>query len=249
MMKSLKEKAGKTIVMSESRVLARMVREYVGDTNVTHVVESGTFRGTGSTRMLASSFKDTAQPSRFITIEVNYVSWRAAVGNLIQTPFVRAVWGRTVSLQEALRHIRTDEAISSHMMYDDVYIDDIHQPMQFYENELRGALGGMPKAPYDRARWVYDRLFHYQGDDLLQKYLCKYADCEPLVLLDSSGGIGLLEYTIMRKTLQGKRYSIILDDIDHLKHFRSFNEISQDPHYAVHGVNADEGWVFASHNP
>jgi hypothetical protein len=70
----------------------------------------------------------------------------------------------------------------------------------------------------------------------------------PLVLLDSAGGVGFLEFKTVLQILEGSSFFIILDDIHHLKHFRSYAHIKSDPSFMILGENLQHGWVVAKKN-
>jgi len=40
-------------------------------------------------------------------------------------------------------------------------------------------------------------------------------------------------------------FYLILDDINHIKHFRSYEHIKNDPSFRIIPLNTDAGWVFA----
>jgi hypothetical protein len=216
-------------------VLARVVRE----DSITHVVETGTYLGAGSTKMLAEAFPRDRPPESFVTIEANWSSWRTAKENLAHFPFVTPLWGRTVTRHAALAFVRSDEALRHHERWPDVFIDDTRHPVKSYTRELKGRLGGRPRGLRDAAAFVRDRLRSYAGDDLLPRYLSAARDRKPLILLDSAGGIGLLELQTV----------LVLDDTHHVKHFRSIARVRSDPSFFIVAESAEHGWAVARHAP
>ena len=42
-------------------------------------------------------------------------------------------------------------------------------------------------------------------------------------------------------------YLLLLDDINHIKHFRSYRHVKADPRFEVLGVDEREGWLLAKH--
>jgi hypothetical protein len=93
-----------------------------------------------------------------------------------------------------------------------------------------------------------DKKKYFGGEDLLKKFVSKYKKEVPLILLDSAGGIGLLEFKIVTETMGSDPYYLLLDDINHLKHFRSFKEIKENPSFTILAENVESGWVFAKSN-
>ena len=225
-------------------VLSRVISEYA----VAHVVETGTYLGTGSTRMLAAAFASRRPPESFITIEANWSSWRAALGNLAAFPFVTVLWGRTMPRRTALAFVRSDDALRHHERWPDVFIDDTRHPVKSYSRELRGRLGGRPRGLGPTVRFAKDRLRHYSGDDLLTQSLHAVRQQRPLILLDSAGGIGWLEFQTVLREMGSAPYTIVLDDTHHVKHFRSLAHIRSDAAFSILAESAEHGWVVARHS-
>jgi hypothetical protein len=227
--------------------LSALLREVLQSRRISHVVETGTYLGLGSTTLVAESFPSDFIPDVFVTIEVNWKSWRRAKRNLRRFRFLNPVWGRTVSAEAALQFVETDDTLRNHNRHADVFIDDTTNPVRFYTSEIMGRLGGAPRHPLDAGRWLVDKVFSYAGDDLLEKYLHSFRATHPLVVLDSAGGIGYLEFSILTRVMQGLGYLVLLDDIGHIKHFRSYAHIRADPHFDILGMDTDQGWLLAEH--
>lgn len=207
------------------------------------VIESGTFVGLGSTTLLASSLQ-RCSPRRcppLYTIEVSFNHWQQAVANLREFRHVRCLWGLSVTREEARRFVATDEAIRFHEREPDIYIDDVVDPVRFYLNEIDGALTAPLSEP-----GLFVRKFYYRENWLPR--LLKRAH-RPLVVLDSAGAIGYLEFSLVRRTLKTRPYLLLLDDIDHLKHFRSRRDILGDSSFTVLGQSPEQGWLLAEHRP
>ena len=209
--------------------------------NIQYVVETGTYLGLGSTKTIAEAF--SAPPAEFVTIEANWTSWGAARKNLTRFPFVTPLWGNSVAREEALAFINEDPAIIHHSAYPDIWIDDINNPQKFYSDEVRGKLGGFGFAE------LVAKYLHYSGEDLLRKYLSKFKELRPLIVLDSAGGTGYLEFKITQEVMGNNPYILLLDDIHHLKHFRSLRDMKEDKRYLLLSENMEDGWVLAKHQP
>ena len=119
-MKLYSEYAGASISMAKSAILRDLLREIIRTTPVTHVIESGTYDGLGSTTFIAEAFAPIARPDVFLTIEINWHNWLRAKSNLQRFPFVTPVWGRTVPVPRALHFIETDDALRNHREYPDL---------------------------------------------------------------------------------------------------------------------------------
>ena len=233
--------------MDDHDTLLNVLTECIDAEKVTAVIETGTYLGLGSTRTIAEAFLKTSLPNEFITIEANWSSWRKARQNLSQYNFVKALWGKSVAQQDAIRFISNDLVLKQHEKYPDIWIDDISDPGRFYIEEIMGKLGDDGHRDFDLVRTCL-KPFIYRGEDLLKKYLGRFRELKPLIVLDSAGGIGYLEFTIVLEIMSHHNYLILLDDIHHLKHFRSFQKISSDKKFTIIALNEEDGWVLAKHH-
>ncbi len=237
--------------MVEDLELTDLIQKEINNSNINYVLETGTFRGKGSTTQIAKSFREGRKPERFITIEANWRNWRTAKINLSKFKFVECVWGLTVPTHEAISFIENDEMLLNHDKYEDIYVDAIENPLLFYKKEIAGKSKLFENKILNslgRVSTVIDKQFNFVGDDLLRKYLNLFQDKNPLILLDSAGGIGFLEFTIVRNALTNNEYLIILDDIHHIKHYRSYHEIKNSKDFEILKANEQNGWVFARHH-
>ncbi len=246
-MKHAREYHGSSMDMVVDAKLRSLLQETFVKEGITHVIETGTYLGLGSTTFVSESFPKGRPPEEFVTIEVNWKSWRRARANLRRFPTVKALWGRTVAVEKALKFLESDGALRNPNEHPDILIDDTTNPLRFYQNELAGSLGGSPRIykPWQFIPWLFDRKFSNSGDNLLEKYLTMFKTKKPLVILDSAGGIGLLEFSIVRETMKGFPYVLLLDDINHLKHFRSHQQIKEDNHFTI--IGSTERWLLAKH--
>lgn len=246
-MKLLSDYPGASMSMAASERLRLLLRNVLASERISHILETGTYQGLGSTTFVSEAFPQESPPQLFITIEANMLSWQHAKCNLRRFPFVRPLWGKTVDMKRALEFLQADVVLQEHSKYPDIFIDDTDDPLQFYCNEIRGELGGRTENPDNFIRRIFTRIFSYSGDNLLQKYLLKFKELNPLVILDSCGGIGYLEFSILNETMQSHSYLVLLDDINHIKHFRSYRYIKNSPHFHLIGVDEQEGWLLAKH--
>jgi len=243
-MKRYQEYARQSVSMSTDPVFKETLRRLFAEHDIDYVIETGTWLGTGSTRTLARAFRPNRPPRAYFTIEGNLTFHLIARLNLARWKFVRPLWGNTVARDKALAFIRQDAALRQHEHYPDVFIDDTNDPVAFYTNEIAGKLG--KNALISAVDWLGDT-FLTRREDLLQTLLVRHGDHRPLVLLDSAGGIGWLEYQIVRDTLGNRPYWLILDDIHHLKHFRSFADVQTRPDFRVIDHSLADGWLVAEH--
>jgi hypothetical protein len=200
--------------------------EALGNFTPSVIVETGTHLGTGSTKMLAS-----LNPRKLYTIECSFVNYSKAKENLKKLSFVECLHGLSVGFEESKEFM----TLNKHIFDDDVFIDDAN-PMEFYTNEIMGMLNGGEQ-------------INGMKENLLSEILVKIADENPLILLDSAGGIGLLEFNKVKQIMGDRSYTLVLDDTHHVKHHRSKLEIQQDPSFKIVYNDDIHGRLIAVHNP
>ena len=69
-----------------------------------------------------------------------------------------------------------------------------------------------------------------------------------LIVLDSAGGVGHMEFQITDELMKNKAYYLLLDDIHHLKHFRGYDIIKNRDDFSIIDASDKNGWVLAYHN-
>ena len=152
-----------------------------------------------------------------------------------------------MELRRAIAFVESDEFIRCHDRHPDIFIDDVDDPVGFYSRELRGELSGGTPRELQRFVYLVDRALRYSGENLLGKSLERVRNANPLVILDSSGGVGWLEFTLLRETMERRPFVLLLDDIHHVKHFRSFQHVRADPAFEILGFDERHGWMLAKH--
>ena len=234
--------------MSAGADFKKMLDDLFRTEQVTCIFESGTFDGSGSTTTLATAVqKSGKEVNTFVTAEVDYRLFKKAKKNLAPFPFVIPLWGMTVNFDEAKAFIEKDEAINNHHRYPDIFIDDVVDPKGFYLNELSGQLSKhhLRQSFKSRLSALFERRTETFTEDLFQKYLPGMASGKTLVLLDSAGGVGYLEFNKVKNIMGDKTYFLVLDDIHHLKHFRSYRDLKTDSSFRILHENKAQGWVMA----
>jgi hypothetical protein len=209
--------------------------------NINYIVETGTYNGLGSTTMIAKAFEKSSSLKKFFTIEINYPDYKKAKKNLSHFSFVNCLYGCSVNLTEALDFVSHDNAILNHEAYPDIYIDHSSDPVGFYTYELTGG--------WDKARGnIFKRLLRKQPQsELLKKLLNRYLEYTLLVVLDSAGGVGQMEFSLVSSIMKDHPHFLLLDDIHHLKHFRSYGEIKSNKKYKILGLSTEDRWVIAQY--
>jgi hypothetical protein len=210
------------------------------------VVESGTYRGEGTTQCIIEAiFKAIGGRNlkrwkmKIHTIESDYGNFMIAKENLEQyEKWIKVIHGTSVDVQEALEFIEQDEALLNHEDYPDLYID-AQDPIPFYKNEIMGLLpefGTKHQGKKIGKNFVFEDLIPEVCTD------------RPLFVLDSCGGIGWLEFNKVLELMGKLPFYLFLHDINHIKHFRSYEFIKQTDYFQI--LNEKEGeWVLAYKKP
>jgi hypothetical protein len=198
------------------------------------IIESGTYLGTGSTRLILEALGET-QPEAFYTIEISPSLVEQARKNLAPFPWVQVVWGLSIRRQEAISFVESDPMLRDLDPELDVFVDFLPDPRAGYLHEIRSGIGSgeASEAP----------------EGVLVSLLTRHRNDRPLISLDSAGGIGWLEFQIMRETMGDRPYLLFLDDINHIKHYRSKLAIENSADFVVSGSDFEEGWMVAEHRP
>jgi len=244
-MKLYSTKPNASVTMGLSPALRTLLRDTLCSFQPGVAIECGTYLGLGSTALVAELLRELnpQRPARLFTLEVNFAHWQNAARNLRDQRHVRCLWGLSVTTSEARRFIQEDPALNHHETEPDIYIDDIVNPVAFYTDEIDGKLidpSGVPGPFIKKALY---------RESLLPRLLQRYGAKRPLILLDSAGAIGFLEFQKVHTLMREHSYLLLLDDIDHLKHFRSRRAIHADANFEVLGEDSDCGWLLARHEP
>lgn len=194
------------------------------------VVETGTYLGTGSTRIILDAFGDR-KPDCFYTIEVSKQLWRKASLNLSDVPFVRCLWGLSLRKERAREFLITDPLLRELDPALDIYVDFLPDPVGGYLRELEGALGGEEQEACQ--------------EGLLEELLSRHKADRPLICLDSAGGTGWLEFQEVLRIQSHNPFLLFLDDINHVKHYRSRRHIESSRDFDIMGLDEGEGWMVA----
>jgi hypothetical protein len=232
---------GATMAMQEDPALADQLTRLIAAEKIDVAIETGTYLGTGSTKLIAGCFSQNAPPKRFVTVEINFVNWCRAKANLRAYPFIDCRWGSSVEIEAAIEFIETDEMLINHQNYQGIYIDFAHDPVGVYTRELRGQLNFSK----DVNVTPDSKDFLWEGENLLARLLQVHADHRPLIILDSAGGVGLLEFQILMEIMKDRQFFLLLDDTHHIKHYRSLQYILQSPDFDL--IAKSDSWVLASH--
>jgi hypothetical protein len=234
---------GAHISMGQDPELVQILMQTVSVDGLCCAIETGTYVGTGSTTLLARAFCPQGRAlGPVTTIEASWASYRAACANLAVFPHVNCRWGLSVRREEAIQFIENDPALQHHESEPDVLIDATENPRDFYLREIDGHLPGMEERAADEP-------LLRAPDNLLRESLAECRSGPPLVLLDSSGGIGLLEFEVVLDAMKSRPFVLVLDDTLHLKHYRSLRRIQTDSRFSLIAKGTKRDWIVAAFRP
>ena len=168
------------------------------------IVETGAYDGMGSSQLLAS----TELP--FDTIECHGMNFIAAKVNLEKFKNTRVHHAYSLKLDEMLEFIKQDDWTNNPDEMIKIGVKFDHEnPRWYYTHELNDVVSKPPQ------------------ENVLMSLITNPE--RQLVFLDSSGGVGLLEFEKVKELPKEilKEKLIMLDDINHIKHYRSLQWMKQ----------------------
>ncbi len=207
--------AEKAVTVSADSEFSRALTSLIATHQVRRVIETGTYFGTGTTRTIARALEAGGPGGVCYSIEVNPRHHFIALQHLRRDGHlgvVRPLLG--LSVPRAM--LPTPAAIAK------ATIDDVAGSNVIVDHD-----------EHDRvARYLAETANPGVPDDLLA-YALQCVDYAPdLVLLDSGGHMGFVEFQYLLKRLTAPTL-IALDDIRHVKHEKSWAFIRRDPRFTV----------------
>jgi predicted O-methyltransferase YrrM len=205
------------MIVNETPELARVLRSAVQGFGPLNVLETGTHRGTGTTRVLLHALEGWKLDS-FFTLEADEYCYRQAILNLAGTG-VQCLFGMSVKIEDAKK----------------ATLEDLW---------LRNPPEDCAQDCADPAGYLSE--IHAAGNPVPEGLLYGILPlARPLICLDSAGSVGLLEFNTVL-ALQQPPFLLLLDDVNHVKHYRSRQYIEAHPaEWKIHGCNMQDGWMVA----
>lgn len=251
-MKLYSQKPGASIKMLPDVEFTEVLKGIIKNENIQFVFESGTYLGTGSTETLANLFiKNNKIPSKFVTVEANIDYYKIAKKNLAKYSFIQPVFGSSVDYLEAVKFLVNDDIFNHLEKYDNIYIDHLSNPQHGYLKEI---MAGVFQDEIEKASQKKPKNFFSSTkkstiefkNNMLAEFCSGLPNETALIVLDSAAGIGFYEFKQVKHLMGNNNYFLILDDIQHLKHFRSKEYIEAHPgEYKLISLNKDAGWLVA----
>jgi hypothetical protein len=185
---------------------ASAIRRAVERFKPTKVIETGTYLGDGTTRVLYESLKASGEDFTLVTIEANRSHFQVAEMKLRDYPEVVCLHGLSIPRDrlpspEQIKRFCVDEEVPG------IYYDHpANQRVRLYleEQNTNGT---------EKLLWVAAGAFGFKPD---------------LVLLDSAGHLGWIEFQYLESIVKSP-YVLVCDDRKHVKHWHTYNHILDDP--------------------
>jgi predicted O-methyltransferase YrrM len=184
-----------------NQTFINLINNIIKNNNIEEIIETGTFTGVGSTK----TFAETNLPVK--TIECNIDNYNTAKVNLAQYKNVEVINALSLNRENMIDFIKKDSFLTNKEYLNECQIlTDHNDPINFYDKELNLVNG------------LENILFDLINNDKKQ-----------IIFLDSAGGVGYLEFLEVMKLNKEflKNKHILLDDVMHVKHFRSYEYLIQ----------------------
>ncbi|HEU4344061.1 MAG TPA: hypothetical protein VFU31_21105 [Candidatus Binatia bacterium] len=204
---------------------AAAIRRTVERCKPKYVIETGTCTGEGTTRILFESLYSLGEAHDWtlVTIEVARKLFMKAAARYERTPEVVCLHG--LSIPEEL--LPTREQVKA-------LVIDEQIPGIYYDHD--------PNVRVD----MYLSEQASEGPDALLRVACAAFECKPdLVLLDSAGHLGFIEFEYLMSLVKGT-FVLIVDDRMHVKHHRTWKQIQHSSGWEIIEQGPERfGWGIA----
>lgn len=189
--------------MAGGDAFKQQIGAVIREYNPQFILETGTYYGEGTTRAII----DAKSPeSRLISIEVNPEHYNKAFKN-INDPNTILLNGLSIPRDLLPKKLDLDG------YPDNVFVDhEAANRWQLYQNEV--------------AHGVKDNMIN-TAMGLLNTYR------PDMVLLDSAGHIGTIEFDYLMALFRGRDMILALDDTMHIKHFKTTQKIAEDTRFTL----------------
>ncbi len=205
------------------------ILQLFGEIRPRKIIETGTFLGTGTTAIIGAALRyHKIERAEFYSIEVNRQYFERAHSNVQQQRInVQLLHGLSVprSLLPSVEQIQKDFVDQK---IDGIYVD---------WNEAQRAVA------------YHQETDHAVADDLLGRCLERFQYAPDFLLLDSAGHLGYIEFRYAIEKVRA-RCHLALDDTNHVKHYRSVQEMKADPRFKIlHESPEKFGFCIAEFDP
>jgi len=227
------EKSKDLTQIQKDSTFEKLLLELIKTIRPQRIIETGTYKGEGTTKMIASALRDVnINHLEFYTIECNPENYKAAIVNLSNAQllyFVKPLLGLSMPRSMLPSKQEIFESTILGIDSDEIFVD--HEE-------------------FDRVKKYYEETnFKTLPDDLIRFCLQEMKFQPHLIVLDSAGHIGNIEFNYIINKLKSECY-IVIDDTKHIKHYKSYQQIQKDDRFTVLYASDEKfGFCFALFNP
>jgi hypothetical protein len=177
------------------------IKDLIIEETITQVIETGTYKGTGTTRAVLDGMMAHGFEYEFISIEVNPQYASEATINNIHAKGLTILNGLSVGRPD----LPTDTTFN---VPDHIIVD--HDPA------MRSKL--------------YKKEVQFNVPDRMLAYAIQKMGGKPeMVILDSAGHMGFIEFKYLMDRVGDHSFYLVLDDIGHVKHYNSYQYVLSHP--------------------
>jgi len=213
------------VSISRDSEFARNIKEVIRLYKPNRLLETGTFLGEGTTRIIAEELVNVNKKAHFVSLEVSKEYARRAKDNLLNHNLIVDI-RNGLSIPKQL--LPGEEEIKKSVMDgpDNIYVDHEEKDrLDLYLKEIK-----------------YDG----KDDDLIGKVLNEWNGKVDFVLLDSAGCLGYVEFKYLLSKVKFD-FVLVLDDVKHIKHCNSAEYIKESNRFKIIKVSDEKfGFLIAS---
>jgi len=200
------------MMIQENSAFAEAIGQVIREYRPKKILETGTYLGQGTTAVIAEAMKQNGIDGTFFTIEVNPRYHAQAKAYLESRGYpVQALCGLSIP-RRLLPSCEQIQQATTAVQDESLFVDH--------------------PEPVRVQRYYQETDFPDVPDDLLGKCLADFDGRPDLVLLDSAGHLGWIEFQYLLERLKGPCI-LALDDINHIKHHRSFQHMQKDSRFEI----------------
>ena len=192
--------------MAAGSAFMEALTDLVKTKKMTRIIETGTYLGTGTTQAVWSGLEAHGKPSTFVSIEVNPSNHAQAKKNNKHRP-IDFLLGLSIP-----RELLPKKDQITFEGFDESAIVDHHE--------------------HNRAKLYHAETAFNVPDKQLHNALELTHFNPNLVILDSAGHVGLIEFNYLMSMVKGNFY-LALDDTKHVKHIPTLKLIENDDRFSL----------------
>lgn len=195
----------------ESTEFGQAIRQTILEIRPRIVLETGTHKGRGSTLTILNALKETFHPVDFYSMEINTDTYQMAV------QFLRDKTPDNVTLK-LFNGISVPRSM-------------LPTPEQIQYRLSRRDMFGLT-CKFDTRKFVHEVRHHEAvDDDILGQILI---DHKPdLILLDSAGHMGYIEFRYLMHWMKDTSFMLMLDDVRSIKHIHTILHLIDNPSFEI----------------